>query len=197
MKDRLLGSSGLQVSELCLGTMIFGTEWGWCVNREESQELFRVFASAGGPFLDTADCYTDVTRERVLGDFLIGGRAHFVVGTKYSLSMHRDQLPALGLHVQRPQTTLKPPHGGGHQKTRKGLYLDVGARRSPRLRIPRKLAIPKLVEKDRSGPMVRKPSAESKQLKRTGRDVTPTRGKTRVGSMQSLNCSLIRTRLLR
>jgi len=36
MRYRLLGTSGLRVSEVCLGTMTFGEDWGWGTGKEES-----------------------------------------------------------------------------------------------------------------------------------------------------------------
>ena len=44
MKYRLLGKSGLQISEAALGTMTFGDEWGWGSLRDEAQ---RVYDTAG------------------------------------------------------------------------------------------------------------------------------------------------------
>jgi aryl-alcohol dehydrogenase-like predicted oxidoreductase len=90
MNYKLLGNSSLLVSELCLGTMTFGTEWGWGATQEESRKIFDSYAEAGGQFLDTANCYTDGTSERFLADFLAKDRTHFVLGTKYSLSVRRD-----------------------------------------------------------------------------------------------------------
>ena len=40
MKYRLLGNSGLRVSEFALGTMTFGNDWGWGAPKEESQRLY-------------------------------------------------------------------------------------------------------------------------------------------------------------
>jgi aryl-alcohol dehydrogenase-like predicted oxidoreductase len=40
MDYKLFGKSGLRVSELSLGTMTFGEEWGWGVNKEESKKVF-------------------------------------------------------------------------------------------------------------------------------------------------------------
>jgi aryl-alcohol dehydrogenase-like predicted oxidoreductase len=85
MQYRLLGRSGLRVSELCLGTMSFGTEWGWGADRAESQRIFDTYANAGGNFLDTANRYTEGTSERWLGEFVRSDRHHFVVATKYTL----------------------------------------------------------------------------------------------------------------
>lgn len=85
MKFKLLGKSGLRVSELCLGTMTFGTEWGWGADKHESKKIFEAYANAGGNFLDTANRYTEGTSETFLGDFISADRDHFVVSTKYTL----------------------------------------------------------------------------------------------------------------
>jgi len=55
MKYKLLGRSGLKVSELCLGTMGFGTENGWGADKETSKQVFDTYVNAGGNFLDTAN----------------------------------------------------------------------------------------------------------------------------------------------
>ncbi|TNE64692.1 MAG: aldo/keto reductase [Bacteroidetes bacterium] len=85
MKYRLFGKTGLRVSELCLGTMTFGTEWGWGADKTESQRIFDTYANAGGNFLDTANRYTEGTSERWLGEFIKSDRHHFVLATKYTL----------------------------------------------------------------------------------------------------------------
>ncbi|MFY8005006.1 MAG: aldo/keto reductase, partial [Chitinophagaceae bacterium] len=54
MKYKLLGRSGLKVSELCLGTMGFGTDNGWGADKATSFAIMEQFANAGGNFLDTA-----------------------------------------------------------------------------------------------------------------------------------------------
>ncbi len=53
-----LGRSGLRVSPLALGTMTFGTEWGWGTDPATSKTLFDTYVDAGGNFIDTADLYT-------------------------------------------------------------------------------------------------------------------------------------------
>lgn len=85
MKYKLLGKTGLRVSELSLGTMTFGEEWGWGASHEESKKIFDAYATAGGNFLDTANRYTEGTSERYLGEFIANDRDHFVLATKYSL----------------------------------------------------------------------------------------------------------------
>jgi aryl-alcohol dehydrogenase-like predicted oxidoreductase len=81
-----LGPTGLRVSELCLGTMTFGEDWGWGADEATSRAVFEAFADAGGTFVDTADVYTGGSSEAMLGRFLAGRRDRFVVATKYSIS---------------------------------------------------------------------------------------------------------------
>lgn len=59
MRYKLLGRSGLRVSELALGTMTFGEAWGWGASAEESRRIFDSYVEAGGNFVDTACNYTD------------------------------------------------------------------------------------------------------------------------------------------
>lgn len=107
MRYKLLGRSGLRVSELCLGTMTFGTEWGWGTDREESEKIFRVYEDAGGNFIDTANLYTDGTSERMIGDFISRGRDYFVLSTKYTLALDKDDVNACGNHRKNMMTSLE------------------------------------------------------------------------------------------
>ncbi len=85
MRYHLLGRSGLRVSELCLGTMTFGEEWGWGSDHAEARRIFDAYVAAGGNFIDTADRYTEGTSERWVGEFVREDRERFVVATKYTL----------------------------------------------------------------------------------------------------------------
>jgi aryl-alcohol dehydrogenase-like predicted oxidoreductase len=88
MKYRLLGRSGLRVSELCLGCATFGTNWGAIGSDEEqSGRIFDAFVEAGGNFVDTSNRYQEGQSEQILGTLLNrdGNRDQFVVATKYSL----------------------------------------------------------------------------------------------------------------
>ncbi len=96
MKYRVLGGSGLKVSELCLGTMTFGEDWGFGASKEESRKQFDVFAAAGGNFIDTANVYTNGTSERFVGEFVKADRDLFVVATKYSIATRFDDINAWG-----------------------------------------------------------------------------------------------------
>ena len=66
MRYRLLGNSGLRVSELCLGTMTFGEDWGWGCSKAESHRIFDAYVEAGGNFIDTANNYTNGTAEQAV-----------------------------------------------------------------------------------------------------------------------------------
>src|ERR1700749_4566341 len=86
MNYKLLGRSGLKVSELCLGTMGFGTEGGWGADAATSFDIMDAYANAGGNFLDTANMYKLGTSEKIIGDYISHhDRDFFVVATKYSL----------------------------------------------------------------------------------------------------------------
>src|SRR5215831_12104492 len=84
MNYRLLGRSGLRVSELSLGTMTFGEDWGWGAAKEEAKKIYDAYRDAGGNFIDTANLYTNGTSERILGDLLDGHRDEVVLATKYT-----------------------------------------------------------------------------------------------------------------
>ena len=98
MRYKLLGNSGLRVSELCLGTMTFGEDWGWGSDKEESRAVFQAFAEAGGNFLDTANIYTNGTSETLVGEFVKGDREKWVIATKYSLNTRPGDVNACGNH---------------------------------------------------------------------------------------------------
>jgi len=111
MRYKLLGKSGLRVSELCLGTMTFGEEWGWGADKAESRRIFDAFLGAGGNFIDTANRYTEGTSEKFLGDFISSNRESLVLGTKYTLFTRRGDPNASGNHrknmVQSVEASLK------------------------------------------------------------------------------------------
>lgn len=100
MRYKLLGRSGLRVSEICLGTMTFGEEWGWGANFEESSKQFFTFLEAGGNFIDTANRYTEGTSESYLGELIrqSGRRDDLVIATKYALVTHERGLNLAGNH---------------------------------------------------------------------------------------------------
>jgi aryl-alcohol dehydrogenase-like predicted oxidoreductase len=98
MNYRLLGHSGLRVSEICLGTMTFGEDWGWGASRDDSGKLYETFREAGGNFIDTANVYTNGASESLLGEFMHGHRESVVLATKYTNAMPGTDPNAAGNH---------------------------------------------------------------------------------------------------
>jgi aryl-alcohol dehydrogenase-like predicted oxidoreductase len=103
MRYKLLGKSGLRVSELCLGTMTFGEDWGWGAPKDTSRQIFDAFVEAGGNFIDTANLYTNGSSEQIVGELIGSERDRFVIATKYSLT-------------GQWQGDKNPNGGGNHRK---------------------------------------------------------------------------------
>ena len=121
MEYRPLGASGLKVSPICLGTMLFG-------RRTDEAEAARIVASAraaGINFIDTAVSYAGGRSEEIIGDLLAADRDWWVIATKVgSTNRHR---PERGRHEppadrgidraqpapppDRPHRSLLPPPG--------------------------------------------------------------------------------------
>lgn len=107
MNYKLLGNSGLRVSEICLGTMTFGTEWAIGATKPESKKIFDLYAKAGGNFLDTANRYTLGTSEKYVGEFIKSERDYFVLATKYTLSMNHKDPNAGGTHRKNMMQSIE------------------------------------------------------------------------------------------
>ena len=90
MKYKILGKTGIKVSQMCLGTMTFGTDWGWGADKAESQKMFDVFLNHGGNFIDTANIYTKQSSEIFLGEFIQTERKNLVLATKYTLNEYGE-----------------------------------------------------------------------------------------------------------
>jgi aryl-alcohol dehydrogenase-like predicted oxidoreductase len=111
MRYRLLGNSGLRVSEAALGTMTFGDDWGWGSVKDESRKVYDAFREAGGNFVDTANLYTNGTSETFLGEFMKDHRQSVVLATKYTNANPGTDPNAAGNHrksmVQALEASLK------------------------------------------------------------------------------------------
>ncbi|MFO7653729.1 MAG: aldo/keto reductase [Candidatus Krumholzibacteriia bacterium] len=111
MRYKLLGRSGLRVSEICLGTMTFGTDWPIGVDEATARAVFDAFREAGGNFLDTANRYTDGSSEEFVGRFVAAERDRWVLGTKYTLATDPSDVNACGNHrknlVQALEASLR------------------------------------------------------------------------------------------
>ena len=85
-----LGRSGLRVSPFCLGTMTFGTEWGWGSEEDAARSIFSRYLERGGNFVDTADMYTNGKSEELVGKFIKDAkvRDQVVLATKFTFNAH-------------------------------------------------------------------------------------------------------------
>jgi aryl-alcohol dehydrogenase-like predicted oxidoreductase len=88
VERRLLGRTGVSVSELCLGAMMFGA-WG-NTDHEDSIRIIHRALDAGISFIDTADVYSRGESEEIVGKALAGRRDHVVVATKVHGTMGDD-----------------------------------------------------------------------------------------------------------
>jgi aryl-alcohol dehydrogenase-like predicted oxidoreductase len=89
MEHRELGRTGVSVSKLCLGAMMFG-EWG-NPDHDESIRIIHAALDAGVNFIDTADVYSHGESEEIVGKALAGGRRDAVVlATKVHSPMDED-----------------------------------------------------------------------------------------------------------
>lgn len=84
MKYTPFGKTGLQVSQVALGTGNFGTGWGYGADPDACKQVFNAYAEAGGNFIDSADIYQFGQSEELLGTLLEGRREDFVLATKFS-----------------------------------------------------------------------------------------------------------------
>ncbi|MEO0326818.1 MAG: aldo/keto reductase [Myxococcota bacterium] len=91
LRYRLLGKTGLRVSEICLGTMSFGDQWGFGADEATSHAVLDAYREAGGNFLDTANKYHEGQTEEIVGRWMKDKRDSVVLATKYTLAMdHAD-----------------------------------------------------------------------------------------------------------
>jgi aryl-alcohol dehydrogenase-like predicted oxidoreductase len=88
MEHRPLGRTGVSVSKLCLGTMMFG-DWG-TKDHDESTRIIHRALDAGINFVDTADVYSSGESEVIVGKALKGRRDDVVLGTKFFMPFDDD-----------------------------------------------------------------------------------------------------------
>jgi aryl-alcohol dehydrogenase-like predicted oxidoreductase len=86
MKYKLLGRTGIQVSELCLGTMTFGSE----TDEAEATRMFNKCRDAGINFFDCSNNYSSGMAEVILGKLIAHCRDDVVITTKVSQRVGKD-----------------------------------------------------------------------------------------------------------
>lgn len=160
---RLLGRSGLRVSPLSLGTMTFGTDWGWGSDRDDSRRIFDTYVDRGGNFIDTASAYTNGTSEEFVGEFAGDRRDSLVIATKYTMNrrptdpnaggnnrknmiasveqslrrLNTDYLDLLYLHVWDATTPVEEILRGMDDLVRAGKVLYLGISDTPAWQVSR------------------------------------------------------------
>jgi aryl-alcohol dehydrogenase-like predicted oxidoreductase len=90
MEHRILGATGMSVSKLCLGAMMFGA-WGE-PDHDTSVRIIHAALDAGVNFIDTADVYSAGESETIVGKALRGRRDDIVLATKVGFPMGDDPL---------------------------------------------------------------------------------------------------------
>ena len=149
MDYKLFGSTGIKVSQLCLGTMTFGRH----TSREDAFEIMDRFAEHGGNFMDTANVYNSGVSEEILGewlkgqqrdDYFIATKVRFPMGEgpnaagltrKHIIQSVRDSLKRLGtdyidllqVHAWDPLTPLQETMKALNYVVESGLVRYVGA----------------------------------------------------------------------
>ena len=86
MQHTRLGSTGLQVSRICLGTMSFGNTEDWMVEIEKARPIMKRALDLGVNFFDTANVYSNGRSEEIVGELLKDHRDDVVIATKVRLS---------------------------------------------------------------------------------------------------------------
>lgn len=167
---RLVGRSGLRVSPLALGTMTFGSDWGWGADWADARAIFDAYVERGGNFIDTANAYTDGTAERMIGEFAQGRRDELVIATKYSMAsrpgdpnsggnsrksmvrsvedslsrLRTDYVDVLYLHIWDGRTPVEEVLRAMDDLVRMGKVLYVGISDIPAWQVSRMQAIAEL-----------------------------------------------------
>lgn len=86
---RTLGSTGLRVSVVGVGTWQFGGEWGHHFSQTEADAILDQAADCGINLIDTAECYGDHLSETLIGDYLSRtDRSRWIVATKFGHHFH-------------------------------------------------------------------------------------------------------------
>lgn len=106
MRYRLLGRTGLRVSEVFLGAMTFGEE-ELGASPQEARRILDLYGEAGGNLIDTANFYSGGRSETILGELLTGRRDRFVLASKYTVSRDGSDPNAAGSHRKNLTLSLE------------------------------------------------------------------------------------------
>jgi aryl-alcohol dehydrogenase-like predicted oxidoreductase len=107
MRYRLLGQSGLRISEAILGTMTFGEQGGVGAPIDECRRMVDAYTDAGGNVIDTASNYRGGSSEEIVGELLEGRRDRYVVATKFTVTRDGTDPNAAGSHRKNLRLSLE------------------------------------------------------------------------------------------
>ena len=107
MRYRLLGRTGLRVSDMFLGAMTFADGFAHGPGAAEARRIVDTYADAGGNVVDTAINYRDGASEDIVGQVLNGRRDRFVVATKYGVTRDGSDPNAAGAHRKNLRLSLE------------------------------------------------------------------------------------------
>ncbi|MEM6316003.1 MAG: aldo/keto reductase, partial [Planctomycetota bacterium] len=88
MQTRTLGSTGLDVTVVGIGTWQLGGEWGHHYTQPEADAIFDAARACGINFIDTAECYGDHVSERLIGAAVERDRDDWIIATKFGHKYH-------------------------------------------------------------------------------------------------------------
>ena len=98
MKYRKLGSTDIDVSVICLGTMTFGEQ----NSQIDSFRQMDYALDRGVNFIDTADVYSDGESERIIGKAVLGERDKWIIASKVGLSAFSSKHPTISIIKSPP-----------------------------------------------------------------------------------------------
>jgi aryl-alcohol dehydrogenase-like predicted oxidoreductase len=107
MPCRILGRTGIRVSQAFLGSMTFGEQGGVGAPPDECRRMVDAYEAAGGNVIDTASNYRGGASEEIVGEVLDGRRERFVLATKYTVSRDADDPNAAGNHRKNLVASLE------------------------------------------------------------------------------------------
>jgi len=109
MQYTRLGSTGLQVSRICLGTMSFGNSEEWMVEIDKARPIIKRAVDLGVNFFDTANLYSNGRSEEIVGELLKGHRDDVVIATKVRLKVEGPNKEGLSRYhiLQQVRKSLK------------------------------------------------------------------------------------------
>src|ERR1035437_6383827 len=91
MRYKVFGQhTGLRISEIVLGTGMFGTASGYGAEPDAARDMLKGFVEAGGNFIDTADAYQLGQAEQLVGELLKTHRDDFVIASKFRRGANRE-----------------------------------------------------------------------------------------------------------